>query len=227
MTHTHMHTHAHRPHPCAQMHKRTHAHTHTSTLYMHTERERNKKMLIQFDCLLGHTSNQPKKLSTGMHAPDDGIGHDIITTTRQHPQMSMSTVPMQQVWPERSQKCIRQAANNGSQPCQRPSHQIHRISRGTPPWTSDPLGLPSARLSSHHHQSQRGGPPSWGQGTQQQEDGRPWHTSERHCVLPALNNKNRLTTDHHLCTHAGCTLLDEGATTYVYDGSMHVIVLVL
>ena len=59
-------------------------------------------MLIQFDCL-GHTSNQPKKLSTGMHAPDDGIGHDIITTTRQHPQMSMSTVPMRQVWPERSQ----------------------------------------------------------------------------------------------------------------------------
>ena len=102
MIHTHMHTHAHRPHPCAQMHKRTHAHTH-GTQYMHTESERNRKMLIQFDCLLGHNSNQPKKLSTGMHAPDDGIGHDIITTTRQQPQMSMSTAPMQQVWPERSQ----------------------------------------------------------------------------------------------------------------------------
>ena len=66
-----------------------HAHMHT-----HTERERNRKIHIQLDGLLGHTSNQPKKLSTGMHAPDDGIGHDIITTTRQHPQMSMSTVPM-------------------------------------------------------------------------------------------------------------------------------------
>ena len=36
--------------------------------------------------------------------------------------------------------------------------------------------------------------------------------SERHCILPELNNKNGLTTDHHLCMHAGCTLLDEGAT---------------
>ena len=47
-----------------------HMHTHTGT---HTERERSRKMHIQFDCLLGHTSNQPKKLSTGMHAPNDGI----------------------------------------------------------------------------------------------------------------------------------------------------------
>ena len=103
MTHKHMHTHAHRPHP--QMHKHTHkhTHTHTQTHTIHTERERNRKMHIQFDCLLGHTSNQPKKLSTGMLAPEDAIEHEIITTTRQNPQMSMSTVSMQQVWPERSQ----------------------------------------------------------------------------------------------------------------------------
>ena len=82
------------------------------------------------------------------------------------------------------------------------SHQIHRISQGTPPWTHVPRGLPSARLCIHHHQSQRGGPPFGGQGTQQQQDGHPWHTGERHCALPALNNRNRITTDHHLCTHA-------------------------
>ena len=102
---------------------------------------------------------------------------------------------------QRGHKSIRQAANNVGQPCQLPSHQIHRISRGTPPWTTGPLGLPSARLCIHHHPSQRGGPPFWGQGTQQQQDGRPQHTSERHCFLPALNNKNRLTTDQSMYTH--------------------------
>ena len=121
---------------------------------------------------------------------------DVYTTQAE---MSMSIVPMQQVWPERSQ---RQAANNVSQPCQWPPHQIHRVSRGTSPQTSDQNRLPGARLCSHHHQSQRGGPPSWQQDTQQQEDGLPWHSRERHCVLPALNNRNRLTTHHHLCTHA-------------------------
>ena len=97
-THTHAHT-------CTQTASMcTDVQTHTCTHTRHTiHTERNRKMLIQFDCLLGHTSNQPKKPSTGMHAPEDGIGHDIITTTRQHPQMSMSTVPMQQVWSERSQ----------------------------------------------------------------------------------------------------------------------------
>ena len=79
---------------------------------------------------------------------------------------------------------------NVGQPYPLLSHQIHRTSQGTPPWTTDPLGMPSARLCIQHHCSQRGGPPSWGQGTQQQEDGRKgtcikgidrqWHTSERH-----------------------------------------------
>ena len=103
---------------------------------------------------------------------------------------------------QRGHKCIRQAVHNASQPYPLLSHQIHRISRGTPPWTACPLGLPSARLCIHHHQSQRGGPPFLGQGTQQHQDGHPWHTSERHCVLSALDNRNSLTTDHHLCTHA-------------------------
>ena len=69
-------------------------------------------------------------------------------------QVCMSTVPMQ-----RGHKSIRQA------PCQLPSHQIHRILRGIPPWTTGPLGLTSARLCILHHQSQRGGPSFWGQGT--------------------------------------------------------------
>ena len=90
-------------------------------------------------------------------------------------------------------KCIREAAKNVLQPCQWTSHQIHRISQGTPPWMTGPLGLPSARLCIQHHQSQRGGPSFWGQGTQRQQDGHKQHTSERHCVLSALNNRNRLT----------------------------------
>ena len=102
---------------------------------------------------------------------------------------------------QRGHKSIRQAANNVGQPCQLPSHQIHRISQGTPPWTTGPLGLPSARLCIHHHLSQRGGPPVWGQGTQHQQDGHPRHTRERHCFLPAMNNRNKFTTCHHSCTH--------------------------
>ena len=98
-------------------------------------------------------------------------------------------------------KSIRQAANNVGQPCQLPSHQIHRISRGTPPWTACPLGLPSARLCFHHHLSQRGGPPSLGQGTQRWQDGHQEHTNERHCVLPELNNgtsSQQITTCEHM-----------------------------
>ena len=86
-------------------------------------------------------------------------------------------------------KCIRQAANNAGQPCQWPSHQMHRISRGTPPWTTDPLGLPSVRLCNQHHQGQRGGRPFGGQDTQQQPDGLSWHTRERHFVLSAMNDR--------------------------------------
>ena len=99
-------------------------------------------------------------------------------------------------------QCIRQTAHNTRLPCQWPSHQIHRSSRGTPPWTADQIRLPGARLSLQHYHRQRGGPPSLGQGTQQQQDARPWHSRERHCILSALNNRNRLTTDHHLCTHS-------------------------
>ena len=88
------------------------------------------------------------------------------------------------------------------QPCPLLSDQIHRISRGTPPWTTGPLGLPSARLCIHHRLCQRGGPPFWRQGTQQQQDGHQQHKQQRHCALPKLNKRNRLTTDHHLCTHA-------------------------
>ena len=86
-------------------------------------------------------------------------------------------------------KCIRQAVNNAGQPCQWPSHQIYRTSRGTSPWTTDPLGLPSARLCTQHHQSQRGGPSSWGPRTQQRQYGLSWHTRERHFVLSAINDK--------------------------------------
>ena len=49
---------------------------------------------------------------------------------------------------------IRQAANNAGQPCQWPLHQIHRISRGTAPWTTDQNRLQGARLCVRHHQSQ-------------------------------------------------------------------------
>ena len=114
----------------------------------------------------------------------------------------MSTVPMQQVLSREVTKCITQAANNADQPCQWPSHQIHSIPRGTPPWTADQNRLPDARLYFHRHQSQRGGPPFWGQGTQQQQDGCRQHTRARRWVHPALNNRNRLTTDYHLFTHA-------------------------
>ena len=94
---------------------------------------------------------------------------------------------------QRGHKCIRQAVHNAGQPYPLLSHQIHRISRGTPPWTTGTFGLPSAKLCTHHRLSQRGGPPFCGQGTQQQQDGHQQHTSERHCVLSTLNNRNRLT----------------------------------
>ena len=84
---------------------------------------------------------------------------------------------------------IRQVANNAGQPCPWPSHQIHRISQGTRPWTTAQNRLQGARLCVHHHQSQRDGLPSWGQGTWQHKDGRQQHTRERHCVLPALSNR--------------------------------------
>ena len=99
-------------------------------------------------------------------------------------------------------KCTRKAANNACQPFQWPSHQIHRISRGTPPWTSDQNWLLGARLLLQHYHCQRGGPSFRGPGTQQWQNGHQQHTRERHCVLSALNSRNRITTDHPLCTHA-------------------------
>ena len=113
---------------------------------------------------------------------------DNITNNKQNKEVyttqvqkrCMSTVSMQLVCPESlSTKCIRQAANNVGQPCHLPSHQIHRISRGTPPWTACPLGLPSARLCIQHHQSQRSGPSFWGKGTQRWQDGHQQCTDER------------------------------------------------
>ena len=120
-------------------------------------------------------------------------------------------------------KHIRQAANNTSQPCQWPSHQIHRISRGTPPWTTDPCGLPSARLCIQQHQSQRGGPPSWGQGTWQRHDDLSWHTRERHFVLSAMNNRTRpqqITTCTYM--HACNTMPRSVQHTYCYTHHIHV-----
>ena len=107
---------------------------------------------------------------------------------------------------------ITHAANNAGQPCQWPSDQIHRISRGTPPSTTDPLGLPSARLWLRHHQSQRGGPPSQGQGTQQRQDGHQQHTRERHFVLSAMNDR---TSSQQITT---CTYIH---AWYTVDDSMH------
>ena len=78
------------------------------------------------------------------------------------------------------------------QPCPLLSDQIHKISQGTPPWRSGPLGLPSARLCSQIYRYQRGGPPSWRQGTEPQLDGHMQHTRETHCILPALDNRNKL-----------------------------------
>ena len=126
-------------------------------------------------------------------------------------------------------QCIRQAAtNNAGQPCQRPSHQINKISQGTRPWTTAQNMLQGARLRVHHHQSQRGGPPSWGQGTQQREDDHHQHISERHFVLPAINDRTssqQITTCS--CMHGSlytiqCTLIKHHAkvrttihTTYI------------
>ena len=111
-----------------------------------------------------------------------------------------------------STKCIRQAANNAGQPCQWPSHQIHRISRETPLWTTDQNRLQGARLCARHHQSQRGGPPSWGTGIQQREDDCPQHTRERHFIVPAMNGR---TSSQQITT---CTYVHTWLTV---DNSMH------
>ena len=137
---------------------------------------------------------------------NDTQNKEVYTT---QVQVSMSTVPMQQVCTERAQNA---SANNAGQPCQWPSHQIRRISRGTAPWTTDQNRLQGARLCVCHHQSQRGGPPSWGQGTQQRQDGRPQHTRERHFVLPAMNDR----TSSQLITT--CTYIH---AWFVVDDSMH------
>ena len=96
---------------------------------------------------------------------------------------------------------IRQAANNAGQPCQWPLHQIDRISRGTPTWVTDQNRLQSARLCVRYQKSQRGGPPFWGQGTQQRQAVHHQHTSERHCIHPALND--RTSSQQITCAYTG------------------------
>ena len=85
-THIHKHTHAH-THTHTNTHKNTHTHTHTQarTTWTHMQRER---CTFNLTSLLGHTSAEPKKLGTGMHAPEDGICHNILTKSRQHPLQS-------------------------------------------------------------------------------------------------------------------------------------------
>ena len=102
--------------------------------------------------------------------------------------------------------------SNMYQPCSLLARQIHRISQGTAPWTIDQNRLQGARLCVHHHQSQRGGPPSWGQGTQQREDDRPQHTRERHFVLSAMNDR---TSSQQITT---CAYIHAWFTV---DNSMH------
>ena len=85
------------------------------------------------------------------------------------------------------------------QPCPLLSSQIHKISPSTLPWTVDQIELPSARLCSHHHSNQIGGPPSWGQGTEQWQHCHHQHTSERHCSHSAeakMNKTNTPSTDY-------------------------------
>ena len=53
---------------------------------MHAHAER--KCTFNLTSLLGHTSAEPKKLGTGMHAPEDGIWHNILIKSRQHPLQS-------------------------------------------------------------------------------------------------------------------------------------------
>ena len=111
-------------------------------------------------------------------------------------------------------QCIREAANNAGQPFQWPSHQIHRISRGTPPWTTDQNRMQGARLYPRHRQSQRGGPPLLGQGTQQEEDDHAQHTSERHFVLPAMNDRTS-SQQITICTYAHAFfILDDSMYPY-------------
>ena len=85
-THTRTHMYALTPHH-THTHKHTHTHTHRNThmqdhMRAHTER---KECSFNLTSLLGHTSAESKKLGTGMHATEDGICHNILTTTRQHP----------------------------------------------------------------------------------------------------------------------------------------------
>ena len=80
------------------------------------------------------------------------------------------------------------------QPCPLLSNQIHKISPSTLPWTVDQIELPSARLCRHHHSNQIGGPPSWGQGTEQWQHCHHEHTSERHRSHSAETDRNKTNT---------------------------------
>ena len=86
-THTHTHTQSHtRTHTHTNTHKNTQKHTHMQDhMHAHAETER---CTFNLTSLLGHTSAEPKKLGTGMHAPEDGICHNILTKSRQHPLQS-------------------------------------------------------------------------------------------------------------------------------------------
>ena len=92
-------------HTCIQpsVHLQAHmqAHTYTHTL-KHTETHtqdrmrahaKREKCTFNLTSLLGHTSAEPKKLGTGMHAPEDGICYNILITSRQHPLQSTYIVP--------------------------------------------------------------------------------------------------------------------------------------
>ena len=125
--------------------------------------------------------------------------------------MSTSTVPVQCIMYVCSEitKCIIHTINNVDQPWFWILHQNDRSSRGNQAWANDPLELPSVWLCSRYHLYQRGDPSSLEQGTLQCQHGHPQHTDERHCVHSVVYKRNRLTTDHHLYTHAGCTPQDE------------------
>ena len=72
-------------HICKQTHTHTHRNTHTGRMRAHAKRE---KCTFNLTSLLGHTSAELKNLGTGMHAPEDGICHNILITSRQHPLQS-------------------------------------------------------------------------------------------------------------------------------------------
>ena len=54
----------------------------SACMCMYAERER---CTFNLTSLLGHTSAETKKLGTGMHAPENGICHNILIKSRQHP----------------------------------------------------------------------------------------------------------------------------------------------